>query len=284
MLYPMREMLERAKQERYAVGAFDVLNMETCLGVLESAVAMRSPVIIAIPEAFGQYCGLDNLVAACRHMAGPLDIPVAIILDHGQSYDSCIRAIKAGMTTVMFDGSKLPLSENMAITREVVRAARAVGISVEAEVGHVGSGQASAEAGSGDHTKLTDPAEAVEFVQATGVDALAVAVGTAHGIYAGTPRIEYELLRTLAREVPVPLVLHGGSSTGDERLAQAVADGICKVNIFTDMSVKAVDDIRAMVNGPKGKAWMGSLAGQAKASFAEVSGHYMKLFGSAGRA
>ena len=285
MLVPMGKMLEAAKRERYAVGAFDVVNLETARGVLDSAISLRSPVIMAIPEAFGDFCGLDALVNGIRFVAANLDIPVAIILDHGQSYESCLRAIQVGMTTVMFDGSRLPLAENIAITKEVVRAARAVGVSVEAEVGHVGSGQASAEgSGNQDHTKLTDPADAVEFVRATGVDALAVAVGTAHGLYAGTPKIEYDLLRTLARDVPVPLVLHGGSSTGDERLRRAVEEGICKVNIFTDMSVKAVQDIRVALEDPKGRAWMGSIAGQARASFAEVSAHYMKLFGSAGKA
>ena len=285
MLVPMSKLLEAAKRERYAIGAFDVMNLETTRGVLDSAVALRSPVIVAIPEAFGEYCGLDALVNGIRFLAAPLDIPVAVILDHGQSYESCIRAIKAGMTTVMFDGSRLPYAENVAITKEVVRAARAVGVSVEAEVGHVGSGQASSEgSGDQDHTQLTNPAEAVKFVRETGVDALAVAVGTAHGLYAGTPHVEYDLLRTLAQEVPVPLVLHGGSSTGDERLRRAVEEGICKVNIFTDMSVKAVQDIRGAMEDPKGRIWMGSIAAQAKAAFAEVSAHYMKLFGSAGKA
>jgi ketose-bisphosphate aldolase len=284
MLVPMKEMLEKAKRERYAIGAFDVLNLETCKGVLDAAVELRSPVIVAVPEAFGDICGLDALIGSFKILAAPLDIPVAIILDHGPSYESCIRAIRAGMTTVMFDGSRLSMAENIAITREVVKAARAVGVTVEAEVGHVGSGMASAESADGDHTKFTDPAEAVEFVKATGVDALAVAVGTAHGLYAGTPKIEYELLKTLSKEVPVPLVLHGGSSTGDERLAQAVADGIQKINIFTDMSVKAVADIKASMDDPKGRVWMGSIAGQALASFKEVSAHYMKLFGSVGKA
>jgi len=279
----MSELLAPAKQGRYAVGSFDIVNLETCRAVLETAASLRSPVIIAIPEPFGELCGFASLAAAIRELAAPLAIPVATILDHGRTYESCLRALRAGMTAVMFDGSTLPLSENIAITCEVVRAAHALGVTVEGEVGHVGRGKQAAEEVV-DTTRLTDPAEAVEFARATGVDALAVAVGTAHGLYRGTPHIDYDLLGRLAEAVDVPLVLHGGSSTGDERLRQAVLGGICKVNIFTDMSVKAVENMRALLGKEGEGATVLKLFGAAKAGFAEVSAHYMHLFGSVGRA
>ncbi|MHB1132404.1 MAG: class II fructose-bisphosphate aldolase [Chloroflexota bacterium] len=282
MLVPMKNLLTAAQRDGYAVGSFDVVNVETCRAVLDKALELRSPVIIAIPEHFGALCGFEELVAAVNRLAAPLDIPVATILDHGRTYESCLRALRAGMTAVMFDCSTLPLEQNMANVREVVKAAHALGVTVEAEVGHVGRGlQAEEEAL--DHGRYTEVAEAMEFVRGTGVDALAVAVGTAHGLYRGEPTIEFGRLSELAAAVTVPLVLHGGSSTGDERLRRAVELGIRKVNIFTDMSVQAVVNMKKMLAEDE-HATVLKLFGVVKQGFSDVSGHYMHLFGSVGKA
>lgn len=282
MLVPMKQLLAAAERDGYAVGSFDIVNLETCRAVLEKAVELRAPVIIAIPEHFGALCGFDELVAGVNRLAAPLAIPVATLLDHGRTYDSCLRALRAGMTSVMLDCSTLPLAENIAEVREVVKAAHALGVSVEAEVGHVGRGFVAAEEAQ-DHGVYTDLAEALELARATEVDALAVAVGTAHGLYRGEPRIEFELLDRLVKAVPVPLVLHGGSSTGDERLREAVERGIRKVNIFTDMSVQAVANMRQTLAEDE-HATVLKLFGVARQAFADVAGHYMRLFGSVGRA
>jgi fructose-bisphosphate aldolase class II len=279
----MAELLTAARRDRYAVGSFDIVNLETCRAVLETAVELRSPVIIAIPEHFGELCGFENLVATVNQLAAPLPVPVATILDHGRSFDSCMRALRAGMTSVMLDGSRLPFAENVAATREVVRAARSLGVTVEGEVGHVGRGVHSAEEAE-DVGAFTQPEEAAEFVRATGVDALAVAVGTSHGLYRGEPHIDFDLLRQIDAAAGVPLVLHGGSSTGDERLARAVAHGVCKVNIFTDMSVKGVQNAREVLAREGEAATVLTLFTAAREGFREVSAHYMRLFGSAGRA
>lgn len=283
MLVTMGELLLAAKRDRYAVGSFDIVNLETCRAVLDTAVELRSPVIIAIPEPFGELCGFANLVATVNSLAAPLPVPVATLLDHGRTYDSCLRAIRAGMTSIMIDASRLPFAENVAVTREVVRAGRAAGVTVEGEVGHVGRGRASVEEAE-DVGAFTTPEEAAEFVGSTGVEALAVAVGTSHGLYHGEPHIDFDLLRRLDSAVGVPLVLHGGSSTGDERLSQAVAEGICKVNIFTDMSVKAVENARQVLESEGERATVLTLLTAAREGFREIAAHYMRLFGSAGRA
>ncbi len=283
MLVPMTEILAKAREGSYGIGSFDIVNMETCGVVLETALELRSPVIIAVPERFGELCGFENLVKAITYLAATLPIPVASILDHGRDYDSCLRAIRAGMTTVMMDGSRLPFDENVAVTREVVKAAHAAGVSVEGEVGHVGRGKHSAEEAE-DKGAYTTPEEAAEFVRLTGVDALAVSVGTAHGVYTGEPHIDFELLRAIDAVAGVPLVLHGGSSTGDERLARSVREGVRKINIFTDMSIKGVQNARAVLE-KEGEATSAlTLLTAVREGFREVSAHYMHLFGSVGKA
>ncbi|MHB1004968.1 MAG: class II fructose-bisphosphate aldolase [Chloroflexota bacterium] len=283
MLVPMGELLAAAKRDGYAIGSFDIVNLETCRAVLDSAVALKSPVIIAVPEHFGALCGFENLVAGIRMLAQTLPVPVAPILDHGRTYESCMRALRAGMTGVMFDGSRLPLPENIAIMREVARVAHAMGVSVEGEVGHVGRGLVAAE-DAADESVFTSPEEAVKFVEATGVDALAVAVGTSHGVYKGEPHIDFALLRRIDAAAGVPLVLHGGSSTGDERLRRAVVDGVRKVNIFTDMSLQGAENMREIMAREGDGAGVLSLLTAAREGFRTVSAHYMRLFGSAGKA
>jgi fructose-bisphosphate aldolase, class II len=281
MLVPMSVLLEHAKEEKYAVGSFDVPNLETATAVLEAAQENRSPVIVAVPESFFPFQQFEVFVSAIRALAEPLDIPVALILDHGRSFNSCMRAIKAGMTTVMFDGSSLPFDENMAITKDVVKAAHAVGITVEAEVGHVAPNGLSAEEIA---KTLTAPDKAAEFVRETGVDCLAVAVGTIHGKYKGEPRIRFDLLKQIRDLTNIPLVLHGGSSTGEENLLKAISLGICKINIYTDMAVQAKESVRSLLEEDDPKTRINDLLLATKKSFGEVAGSYMRLFGSAGKA
>lgn len=279
MLFPMGELLHEGLRNRYAVGAFDVCNLESAESVLEAAVENNSPVIIAIAEGFFREVRFETLVNAIREQAAPLKVPVAIILDHGRSYESSIRALRAGVTAVMFDGSALPYEENVRITRDVVRAAHAVGVTAEAEIGHVGQGATYEKR----DESLTTPEEAVRFIQDTGVDALAVAVGTAHGHYKGEPKIDYERLAAIYDAVKMPLVLHGGSSTGDERLKKSIEHGIAKVNIYTDMSTEAVERIKKLL-AEKPEARLNNVVHATRSAFKDVAGHYMRLFESANRA
>jgi len=280
MLVPMAELLQDAQRHRYAVGMFDAPNLESAEGVLEAAVDHNSPVIVAIAEAFFKDVRFETLVHAIREEALPLKVPIAIILDHGRSYESCLRAIQAGVTSVMFDGSSLPYDENVRITGDMVRAAKAVGVSTEAEIGHVGQGAEYEKT----EEVLTKPEEAVRFVAETGVEALAVAVGTAHGQYKGEPRIHYELLSRIYDAVKLPLVLHGGSSTGDERLKQSIQHGIAKVNIYTDMSAEAIERMKKLLNEKPETVRINPIIQLTHSAFRDVAGHYIRLFGSANRA
>ncbi|HEX9015225.1 MAG TPA: class II fructose-bisphosphate aldolase [Chloroflexota bacterium] len=280
MLVPMRELLLEAARGGYAVGSFDAGNLESAEGVLEAAVENNAPIILAIAEAFFKDVRFETLVHAVREEALPLKVPVAIILDHGKSFESCVRAIQAGVTSVMFDGSSLPYEENVRISKQMVSVAKAVGVSTEAEIGHVGQGWEYEKT----EETLTTPEEAVRFVEETGVDSLAVAVGTAHGKYKGEPKIDFERLAAIHEAVKLPLVLHGGSSTGDERLKKSIDYGIAKVNIYTDMSAEAVARIKKLLEEKPDNVRMNPLVQTTRAAFRDVAGHYIRLFGSANRA
>ncbi len=280
MLVPMGELLQDGLQRKYAVGAFDIGNLEMAESVLAAAVENNSPVIVAIAEGFFPLNRFETLMNCLKEQATPLSIPVALILDHGRSYDSCVRAIRAGATSVMFDGSALPFDQNVAITREVVKVAHAVGVTAEAEIGHVGQGTEYEKT----EDQLTRPEEALRFVQETGIDALAVAVGTAHGKYKGEPKIHYDLLATIYDTVKMPLVLHGGSSTGDERLQKSIQYGIAKVNIYTDMADEAKKRMKKLLDEKYDKIRINDLIMETRAAFKDVSSHYMQLFGSEGKA
>lgn len=284
MLVPMDALLQRAMRERFAVGSFDVPDLTTALGVLEAGEELRSPLIIAIPESFFPVLGLERLVQGVRALADPLDIPVAILLDHGKDLATAQRAIRAGMTSVMYDGSALPLEQNIANTRAVVEHAHALGVPVEGEIGVVGRGEAYQSSLELRERSYTDPDEALEFVRATGVDALAVAVGTVHGHYKAEPVIRYDLLDAIRERVQLPLVLHGGSSSGDERLRESIQHGVCKVNIYTDMSSRAKERVKDMLDQRWDKVRANDVILEIKLGFKEVARHYMELFGSAGRA
>lgn len=280
MLVPMGELLQDGLRRRYALGAFDVPNLETTEAVLEAAVELRSPVIVAIPETFFGNVRFETIVNCIREQALLLPIPIALNLDHGRSFEVSMRAIRAGATSVMFDGSSLPYEENVRITRDVVKVAHSLGITVEAEIGHVGQG---AEYDKSEQA-LTRPEEAERFVRDTGIDALAVAVGTAHGQYKGEPKIHYDLLATIYDTVKMPLVLHGGSSTGDERLKKSIEYGVAKVNIYTDMAVEAKVRVKKIIDEQWGKIQYNDMIREARGAFKDVAAHYMQLFGSAGRA
>ncbi|ADL08605.1 class II fructose-bisphosphate aldolase [Thermosediminibacter oceani] len=230
MLVSTKVILEKAKQYGFGVAAPNVINMETVEAAFEAASELNAPIIIDVAEPHG----VEKLGPIVKYYAEKFSHVIASLhLDHGTSFEIAIKAIKEGYTSIMVDRSTLPFEENVAQVKEIVKIAHAAGVSVEAELGHVGQGYEYEKTRDEGLTKVD---EAVEYVKQTGVDMLAVAIGTSHGTYRGLPRIDFELLEKISSAVDVPLVIHGGSGTGDENLKKAVKMGIQKVNLFTDLS------------------------------------------------
>ena len=243
MYVTLKELLTHAEEGGYTVLAPNVFNLESLIAVVEAAEAERAPVIIAIGESRLKDEQLQKyLPLVAKQMAMEATVPVGINLDHGKSYHELVLAIQKGFSSVMIDASMCPYDENVARTREIVKIAHELGISVEAEIGHVGEGGDYTEAGAKDG--LTEPEMAKRFAAETQVDALAVAVGTAHGVYKGTPKLDFERLDEIHKMVDVPLVLHGGSGTGMENLIRASELGIRKLNINTELLIEARTQVK----------------------------------------
>lgn len=243
MYVTLRELLTHAEEGGYTVLAPNVFNLESLIAVVEAAEAERAPVIIAIGESRLKDEQLQKyLPLVAKQMAMEATVPVGINLDHGKSYHELVLAIQKGFSSVMIDASMCPYDENVARTKEIVKIAHELGISVEAEIGHVGEGGDYTEAGAKDG--LTEPEMAKRFAVETQVDALAVAVGTAHGVYKGTPKLDFERLDEIHKMVDVPLVLHGGSGTGMENLIRASELGIRKLNINTELLIEARTQVK----------------------------------------
>lgn len=225
----MRTLLAQARAQGRAVGAFSVSSLEMILGVVRAAEALRTPVILQVAQVRLGLMPLRLLGRAMLSAAQDAAVPVGVHLDHATSLDVVAQALDTGFTSVMYDGSALPLAQNMLNTQEVMRLARPYGAAVEAEVGRVGR----TEAGEPSPAECADPDECVAFAAQTGVDALAVAIGNAHGVYAGAPRLRLDILAQVHARVDTPLVLHGGTGIGPEAFRSMIGLGICKINIAT---------------------------------------------------
>jgi fructose-bisphosphate aldolase, class II len=282
MYVSMKSILDKANKENYAVIAANVINFETARAAITAAEEENSPLIVN--NAHGHtmnYIRGEYIASIVRMMAEKSKVPVALNLDHGRDLAMVARAVQWRFSSVMIDASLYPLEENIRRTKEVVNVAHPLGITVEAEIGHVGQGSDYVEK---DLTKLyTDPEEAKYFVEQTGVDALAVAVGTAHGQYKGTPKIDFDRLKLLKDTLKMPLVLHGGSGTGDENLRKAVECGINKVNIFTDSMVANTGAILKKLNENPEANFMELLTAGENA-MKETLKYYIRLFGSSKKA
>ena len=238
MLVNTKEILLNAQAGKYAVAAFNVYSLETVQAAIRVAERENQPVIIALGERYFPTVDVEGFAALVKAIAEKSPVPIALHLDHAYEKESIIRAIRAGFTSVMFDGSAYELEENIRRTKDIVEIAHMAGVSVEAEIGSLAKGDFSDEE-EGDGT-LTDPQSAKDFVAETGVDFLAAAIGTVHGMYKGEPKIDLPLLEKMDKLSDVPLVLHGGSGTPDAIVKQAVQLGICKVNVNTEVSMAAV--------------------------------------------
>ena len=232
MLVTSKELLLKAQEGGYAVGAFNVENMEMVQAVLAAAEELNSPVIMQTTPSTVKYAGLDYYLANVEAAAKRTKVPVVMHLDHGNSFELAMQAMHAGYTSVMIDGSKLDFEDNIKETKRVADVAATLNIPCEAELGKVGGKEDDLEA---EADTNTDPQEAKEFVERTGVTSLAVAIGTAHGFYVGTPVLDKERLSEIREVVDIPLVLHGASGLSDEDVSDCVKRGICKVNFATEL-------------------------------------------------
>lgn len=243
-LVTSEKMLLDAQKGAYAVGAFNVENMEMVKAVIAAAEELHTPVMLQTTPSTVKYGTLDTYYAMVAAEAKKASVPVCIHLDHGNSFELAIQAIKAGYTSVMIDGSHEDFENNIALTKKVVDTAKACGIPVEAELGKVGGKEDDLVA---DADTNTDPLEAKEFVERTGVSSLAIAIGTAHGFYAGTPILDKERVSQIREMVSVPLVLHGASGLSDEDVKDCVKRGICKVNFATELRVAYTDAVKKLL-------------------------------------
>lgn len=245
MLVPFRKILADAHQRGYAVGAFNCLSVEHVMGAIQAAEQLRSPIILQVAEIQFPYAPLELMVPAFIEAAQRATVPVAVHLDHGLSFETCIKALRLGCNSVMFDGASFPFEENVAQTSLVVRAAKAVGADIEAELGHVGDAQCSADI---ENDIFTVADEAKTFIERTGVDALAIAIGNLHGKYIATPQLNITRLKEINSLCNTPLVLHGGSGTSEEDFKACAHNGVAKINVATALQIattKAVENYLA---------------------------------------
>lgn len=248
MLMNMKDLLTVAQKNHFAVPAFNIGSDQLLKAVMKTVKELKSPVILEMsPDEFN-FVGYAQ-IQAMLYEAAHTDVPVCIHLDHGDSYETVVRAIQAGMTSVMIDASKLPYEENVAITKKVVETAHIANVSVESELGTIGTTGNSIEGGT-QGVIYTVPEEAKQFIEDTGIDTFACAIGTAHGIYPKDmkPKLRIDILKDITDQVSVPLVLHGGSSNKDEEIDEAVKNGICKINISSDIKVAFYEQARKTLN------------------------------------
>ena len=241
MLVTMKEMLEDARKNHYAIPAFDVSNYEMMKAVLETCEEEKSPALLMGLGVDLQGKNMSLLTSMIKASSEFFNVPVCFHLDHATDFSFIKEAIDAGFSSVMYDGSALPYEQNLANTKKVCEVAHACGVSVEAELGSIAAGDKSHEGSADDKEVYTDPKLAKEFVEITKVDALAVSVGTVHGLYKGKPNIRFDILEEINKEVGIPLVMHGGSGIPEEDILKSIANGISKINVNTEIATYAVE-------------------------------------------
>ncbi len=234
MLVTAKQLMLDAQKGGYAIGAFNVENMEMVQAVVSAAEELKSPVIIQTTPSTLKYASPEMFYANVSAAAKAASVPVVMHLDHGSSFQLAMQAFRAGYTSIMIDGSHSAYEDNIAVTKAVVDACHPAGVPVEAELGKVGGKEDDLDGGDGGYTV---PSEAADFVEKTGVDSLAVAIGTAHGVYKGTPKLDVDRLSEIRKVVSIPLVLHGTSGVPDEAVRECIRRGICKVNYATDLRI-----------------------------------------------
>lgn len=282
-LVPITQLLKDAQKGGYAVGAFNCNNMEIVQAIIAAAEAERSPVIMQASQGAIKYAGIEFITAMAKVAAENATVPVALHLDHGTSFDQVMLCIRKGFSSVMIDGSKLPLEENIALTKKVIDVAHAVGVSVEAELGKIGGTEDDIHVDAKD-ALFTNPEEAKTFVEQTGVDALAIAIGTAHGQYKGTPELDFDRLEKIRALIDIPIVLHGSSGVPDEAIKKAISLGVSKVNIDTNIREAFVQACRDVLNASATEIDPRKVLGPAKEAAIAIIREKIRVFGSNGKA
>ncbi|MBW6471115.1 MAG: class II fructose-1,6-bisphosphate aldolase [Methanosarcinaceae archaeon] len=277
-----KEVLDAANDGGYAVGAFNINNMEIVQSIVTTASEMNAPVILAASQGAISYAGIEYLEAIVKVAASKTNTPVTLHLDHGTDFNVILQCIRHGFTSVMIDGSHLPFKENIALTKRVVEVAHPCGVSVEAELGRLGGVEDNISVDEKDAI-FTHPDEAAQFVEETDVDSLAVAIGSAHGIYKGEPKLDFERLEKIDKKVDIPLVLHGASGIPEKSIKKAVKLGINKINIDTELRLAFRDAVRKVVTetdayDPR------KICGPARDAMKEIVKYKIGIFGSGGKA
>lgn len=278
-LVSMNEFLPKAKANKFAVGQFNMNNLEFAKAITEAAMEENSPFIFGVSEGALKYMGIEFTVAIAEAAAKQSGLPIALHLDHGSSFEVAMQCIRGGFSSVMFDGSHYPLEENIRLTKEVVKAAHAMGVSVEGELGTIGGVEDDISVDEAD-ASLANPEEAIRYYEETGVDCLAIAVGTAHGMYAGEPDIKFDIIEQVTRAIPVPIVLHGGSGVPEAMIRKAIAAGAGKINVNTENQVACTETIRQTLNNDAKVIDPRKYLGPAKDAMIEVVKSKIRLFGS----
>lgn len=282
-LVPSKDLLQAAFEGKYAIGAFNAFNLEMVQAIVEAAEEERSPLILQISQGAIKYAGLEHATEMVKIAAQLASVPVVLHLDHGTDFAQVVRCLRAGFTSLMYDGSAKPFDENVALTRRIVEMGHAVGVPIEAELGRIGGVEDHLNVSELEAT-MTDPEEARRFVELTGVDSLAVAVGTVHQMTTRTAQLNFERISALREATGIPLVLHGASGVPDEGAREAVARGICKINVATHLNKAFVEAVGQALAADPGVVDPRKVLVKGKEAVKEAVREKIRLFGSNGRA
>jgi fructose-bisphosphate aldolase class II len=283
MLVSGKEIMQHAHENGYAVGAFNVNNMEAIQAIIEAAEELQSPVVIQVSQGGLEYAGVKYIAAMVKVAAEGANVPVVLHLDHGTEFRNQVQCLRAGWTSLMIDASHCGFEENIAQTKEIVKMAHQAGVGVEAELGKIGGVEDDISVDEKDAT-YTDVEEAYEFVHATGVDYLAIAVGTAHGPYKGDPKIDFTRIAEIKAKLNIPLVLHGSSGVPKESIEKAIAAGINKINIDTDLRQAYHRAVKKFVTENPDAYDPRKINGPGKEAMKEVVKDKMRMFNSVNQA
>lgn len=278
-----RKMLIDARKNGYAIGAFNVENLEMTQAVVNAAVRCKSPIIVAVSQSSCRYADVTTFASLIRNMAELADVPIALHLDHSESFELAIKALYSGFTSIMIDGSKKSYQENINLTKSVVNVCKLFDVPVEGELGAIVGKAIDDEQNR--KMELTRPEIAYDYVQKTGVSSLAVAIGNKHGVYKGKPNLDYEKLTNIKERVNVPLVLHGASGLSDDELRKCISHGISKVNIATDLRIAYTETIKKFLNNDiKYSIDPRKYGNEAEKAVEEIVKSRLEVLGSVGRA
>ena len=281
MLVNLNDILIKAKKNKYAVGLFNTTDTDMLEAAISAAEELNSPIIIGTAEVLLPFGELNLIAPSMVHMANNAKVPVCIHFDHGVSYEKCLQALQLGFTSIMFDGSQLPYEENVEKTKELAMVAHKYGATIEGEIGSIGSSDNQGD----DSEMYTNPAQAKDFVERTGVDALAIAIGTVHGPYKKKPNLDINRLKVISELVDTPLVLHGGSGLSDNDFKATIENGISKINIFTDLCVSGELSLKANIgNGTTGMYGYLNARNLKVTAIKETVKEKLMLFGSVSKA